>query len=143
MVPAAALGALITHWNKNWTFAEAVDRICIGMGSVLSTVALGNLAWQLIFHTVLPQLQLLLLLIIAALSAAFSVGSWASNYIINGMLWGMTRIRSVFMAFIVVLGGTLGFLLALGPAFGWSMPLGILVGVAVAVALALRMDHLV
>jgi uncharacterized membrane protein len=49
--------------------------------------------------------------------------------------------RSLFMAFIVVLGGALGFVLALGIPFDWSTPLGILVGVAVAVALVLRMDH--
>jgi hypothetical protein len=141
IIPAATLGALIVHWDKTWTFAETLDRICTGMGSVLSAVALGNLAWQLVFHAALPPLLLVLLLIMAALSAALAVGPWASNYMIDGMLWTMRRMRSFFMAVIVVLGGTLGFFLTLGTPFSWFTPLGILVGAAIAVALVLRMDH--
>jgi serine/threonine protein kinase len=140
-IPAATLGALLVHWNRNWTFAEAIDRGCIGMGGVLSAIALGNLVWQLVLHAMLPSVQLVLLLVIAALSASLTVGPWASNSMINGILWIMARMRSLFMAFIVVLGGALGFVLALGIPFDWSTPLGILVGVAVAVALVLRMDH--
>jgi len=140
-IPAATLGALIVHWNRTWTFAEAIDRGCIGMGGVLSSVALGNLVWQLVLHTVLPPVQLVLLLIIAALTATLTVGPWASNSMINGIFWIMARMRSLFMAFIVVLGGALGFVLALSIRFDWSMPLGILSGVVIAVALFLRMDH--
>ena len=112
------------------------------MGSVLSAIALGNLIWQVVFHGALPRLQFVLLLIIAALSATLTVGPWASNYMINSILWILARMRSFFMAFIVVLGGTVGFLLTLGIPFDWSRPLGILVGAVVAVALVLRMDHI-
>jgi serine/threonine protein kinase len=140
-IPAATLGALIVHWNRTWTFAETIDRSCTGMGSVLPAVALGNLFWQFVFHAALPPVQLVLLLIIAALSATLAAGPWASNYMIDGILWIMARVRSFFMAFIVVLGGTLGFALTLGIPFGWSTPLGIIFGAIVAVVLVLRMDH--
>ncbi len=141
MIPAATLGALLVHRNRTWTLAETMNRSCTGMGGVLSTVALGNLVWQFFFRATLPLVQLVLLLIIAALSATLTVGPWASNYMIDGILWIMSHARSFSMAFIVVLGGALGYALTLGIPFDWFTPLGILVGVVVAVVLVLRMDH--
>jgi hypothetical protein len=144
VIPAATLGALAVQRNKTWTFEETIDRFCTGMGSVLTTIALANLAWQFIPTTVLPEVQLFLLLTIAALSAAFGVGRGVSNYIKRGMLWIMaTWMRAFFMGFVAVLGGTLGFLLTLGTLPSGFIFLGIAVGAAVAVVLVLRMDHLV
>jgi hypothetical protein len=143
MIPAASLGALTVQWNKTWTFAQTIDRFCIGMASVLATLALESLAWSFVFHVALSPVQLVLELVIAALTASFSVSPWASNYIINALLWTMTRVRSLFMAFVVVVGGALGYLLTMGILFSWFTLFGIVVGVAVAVALVLRIDHLV
>jgi hypothetical protein len=113
------------------------------MASVLATLALESLAWSFVFHVALSPVQLVLELVIAALTASFSVSPWASNYIINALLWTLTRVRSLFMAFVVVVGGALGYLLTMGILFSWFTLFGIVVGVAVAVALVLRIDHLV
>ena len=50
--------------------------------------------------------------------------------------------HSIFMFVVVVLGGFFGYLLTVGAPLSWFMPLGILVGVAVAIVLIFRIEHL-
>jgi serine/threonine protein kinase len=142
IIPAATLGALLVYREQSATLADLLNRACTGMVTVLVGLALVKMAWLAALGAALPSLQCIVVLFVAALAATVGCHPANSARIVGGMSWAIKRMRSVAMAFSVILGAILGFALTQGAPFYWFTPLGILVGVGAAVALVLRVDAL-
>jgi hypothetical protein len=141
-VPAATLGALLVHREKTWTLRDIVDRACTGMGSALLALALVKLLWQLMLGNVAPPMQVLVLLVGVALGATVGSHPFISDSILQGTSWALTHMRMGVLALAVIAGAVAGFLLTADIALGCLTPFAILLGIGVAVALVLRVDHL-
>lgn len=142
MVPLSMLGALVVNWNRSWSFGDAINRACTGMSGSLILLALGRLLWQVTLHAAYPQAQLLAMLFVAGLGATLGTNPTLSDYMLKGLDWALLRLRFLIFAFSVIFGGILGFLLSVGFGLSLFMPVGVILGVGVATALILRVDHL-
>jgi hypothetical protein len=142
LVPAATLGSLIVYWKRTWTIHDFINRACTGMGSALALLAVVEIIWQFGVHSSLPALQFSILLFITALGATLGTTPRLSDYMLDSVGWALHHQRKVVIGAAVVVGGVLGFALTSGFALGCFTPFGILLGIAVCVALVLRIDQL-
>ncbi len=138
MVPLATLGALLV----DRPITDMINRACTGMASALLALALVKIGWQVGLHVSMAPLQLFVMLLVASLSATVGVNALVSGYIAFGVSWALARMRQVVMTLAVLVGGGLGFLLTTDVIVSWFTPCGILLGVAVLVALVWRVDQL-
>ena len=141
IVPAATLGALMVNWKETRSLAEKINRACTGMGSALAALGLVKIVWQLVLHDSLPPLQLVVMLLVTSLGATAGINPMISHSIIQGATWALTRMRKAVIAGAAIAGGLLGYFLTAGQALSCFTPFGILLGIGVAVALVLRIDH--
>ncbi len=142
LVPAATLGSLIVYWKRTWSIHDLINRACTGMGSALALLAIVEIIWQFGIHNSPPALQFSTLLFITAIGATLGTTPKLSDYILDGVGWALHHQRKVVIGAAVVVGGVLGFALTSGFALGCFTPFGILLGIAVCVALVLRIDQL-
>ncbi len=148
MIPLATLGALLATfedtWSSwsTWSSKDTINRMCTGLAMALITVGLSEFLWQNLIREA-GALQLFMLLLITALGASLGTTFRVSNWILKWVIWAMDRVRSLTIGAAVILGGCLGFALTVGVDFDWFTPSGILLGIAVAVTLILRVDHLI
>jgi serine/threonine protein kinase len=138
MVPLAALGASLVNNSPG----EWLDRICTGMGGVLLSLGVVKVIWQILLHASLAPLQLVLMLLVAAISAVIGTHATINGHLIYGISWVLARSRRFTLTLAVVMGGSLGFLLTIDAIPNWTTPIGIALGIGVGLALALRVDHL-
>lgn len=143
MIPMATLGALLVDWGKLWRGFDILDRTSTGLSVVLVALGLVESAWQSFLHGQVPPLQLMTMLLVAAIGASVGTHSTVSQLILKGVMWAMVRLRWPTIVTVVLLGGSLGFGLAIGFSFSLLTLLGLLVGMLVAAALVLRVDMLI
>jgi serine/threonine protein kinase len=143
LVPATAIGAsLVNREDTSWTFNEAINRICTGMGGTLLAITLIKLIWQFLIPINLPQLELMAILLIASVVSAIGTEPLTSDRIIYGTSWLLANMRIPIISLAALISSGLGLLLALGIATGWFALLSIFIGFGVAMALILRVDYL-
>ncbi len=142
IVPTSALGTLLVARDASWSWRELINRACTSMGSALVVLALAKLLWQATFGGSFPSMQFLLLLLVTAIGAVVGAHPVISDRILQGASWAMQHMRILVIALAVLIGGGLGYALTANVILGCFTPLGILLGIGVAVALVLRVDHL-
>ena len=146
LLPAAMLGALTVQWNGSLSFDELLARAFTSLGCTLIGVSVVEALWQFAVHAPLASLHLLLLLVVAALSAAFGAHGPPCAAIIAALsrvhaAVGRTGWLAVLL--LVPVGGALGYLLTFGFALSVFSAFGILVGVGIAVGLMEVVDLLI
>ncbi|MBV9231044.1 MAG: hypothetical protein JOZ18_17170 [Chloroflexi bacterium] len=138
----ATLGALLVSRDKTWTFRDIISYACTGMASTLLALGLLKVVWQISHVPSLPPLQLITMLLIASIGAAVGTNPMIGDYIMFGASWILARARWSSMVAGGLVGGILGYLLTVGSALSWFTPLGVLLGIGVAIALMWRVDFL-
>ncbi|MEO9059333.1 MAG: serine/threonine protein kinase [Ktedonobacteraceae bacterium] len=142
IVVAAPIGALAVNWNRRWSVQETLSRLCTGLYTTLFPLGVSELLWQTFLHNKVPPLQLFVLLLLAALSSSVCTNASVSEKIIERFLFAMEYMRRPVMIAAVLVGGFLGFILAIGfPPSGFTL-LGIAGGIGVALAFVLQLDRL-
>ena len=142
MLVASPIGALAVNWNRHWSMQETLSRLCTGLYTTLFPLTVSELLWQTFLHNKVPPLQLLVMLLLAALSSSFCTNASVSEKIIDRFLFAMEYMRRPVMIIAVLVGGFLGFILAIGfPPSGFTL-LAIAGGIGVALAFVLHLDHL-
>jgi serine/threonine protein kinase len=144
-IPAAALGALLVNWNRNWPPKEAINRTCTGMSSVLVLLALLRIVVQIASTTLFipPQAHLLLMLTAISLGATFGITRKTSDAILDGIIWILQQVnRRPASLGLGIIGGIVGYLLTVGFALSPFTMLAIVVGIAVGTALAWRANQI-
>ena len=134
MLPAATLGALTVQWNRSLSFDELLARAFTSLGCALAGVAIVEALWQFAVHAPLRPLQLLLLLVVAALSAAFGAHGPPCAAIIAALsrvYAAVGRISWLAMLLLAPVGAALGYLLTFGFPLSVFSALGIFVGMAI------------
>jgi tRNA A-37 threonylcarbamoyl transferase component Bud32 len=142
LIPATTLGAVLINKENPWTLRDMVTRSCSSMFATLLLLALVRPFWQLLVHTPITPLELIVMLLLASVAATAGTSTLISDYIIFGTSWLLSYMRRPVIILSVIIGGGLGFMLTTGSALGCFTPLAILVGVGVALALVLHVDHL-
>jgi hypothetical protein len=121
---------------------ETLNRLCTGLYTTLFPLSVSELLWQTFLHNKVPPLQLFVMLLLAALSSSFCTNASVSEKIIDRFLFAMEYMRRPVMIAAVLVGGFLGFILAIGfPPSGFTL-LGIAGGIGVALAFVLQLDRL-
>ena len=136
-VPCATLGAIVVTWKP----ADLLNRLGTGACFVLAALGLSELAWQSLVHQVPQPLHLLVMLLIAAISAAFGTHPQVSTVVIDRLILAMEYIRWIVIGTAGVAGALLGFALASGFALDWLTFLAALLSSATALALVFWVDH--
>ena len=136
-VPCATIGATVVTWKR----AELLNRLCTGACSVLVALGLSELAWQSLVHQAAQPLHLLVMLLIAAISAAFGTHPQVSTVVIDRLILAMEYIRWMVIGIVGIVGALLGFALASGFALDWLTFLAALLSSATALALVFWVDH--
>jgi len=142
MVPLATLGALLADWDSASSTQDRINRFCTGLSVTLSTLGFGTLAWQVLLRMNIPSLQLCAMLLLTAAGATIGTYPIVSEWIIDRGIWAMKLVRPLVIVVAVLLGGTMGLLLTSGTALGWFTPLGVLLGMGVALVLVSRVERL-
>ena len=142
LIPAASFGALLVYWEKNWTLKDLFNRASTGMSMTLIAVALIKTVWQVALRATQPTLQLLVLLVGAALVASVGTNPKISASLMRGTTWMLKRTSFMATALAVIIGAAAGFALTTGMAFGVLTILGVLVGIGVGITLILRAETL-
>jgi len=141
IVPATTLGALLVNRGNPWHFDGAINRFCTGITGAFLALAAFGIPLHFLLAPRLAVLQLVILLLVTAIGATISTMDTISDYINYGISWAMSRMYWPTIIAVMVLGGGLGFLLAMGLA-PWAVGVGIVTGLAVANALVWRVDYL-
>lgn len=141
--PAAALGALLLNWNRTWSLGDTINRMCTGVSTAFLALSFCELAWQLLFHTHAPTLQLFVMLLVAVFGSVLGINPQVSDRIISGTFWSLERARWLIIVAATMFGGILGFLLSVGFTQGIFTFFGILIGSLIALALVMRVDRLI
>ncbi|HTD20182.1 MAG TPA: hypothetical protein VK667_11700, partial [Ktedonobacteraceae bacterium] len=136
-VPCATIGATVATWKR----AELLNRLCIGACSVLVALGLSELAWQSLVHQATQPFHLLVMLLIAAISATFGTHPQVSAVLIDRLILALEYIRWMVIGIVGIVGALLGFALASGFALDWLTFLAALLGSATALALVFWADH--
>ena len=142
IAPAATIGALLVNRSNSWTLRDTIDRACTGMASAFIALVLVRTLWQILLKNEQPILQLVVLLLVTAIGANAGTTATVSEYMNYGMSWAMAKVYWVTIIGIIVLGGILGFLMALGLTSSWGTIIAILVGAGIGSALIYRVDYL-
>ena len=141
IVPATTLGALLVNRGNAWNVHDVINRICTGMGGAFLALAAFGIPLHFLLSQPLGVLHLVILLLVTAIGATISTMDTISDYINYGISWAMSHMYWPTIIAVIVLGGGLGFLLAMGlPA--WAIATGIVAGLAFSNALVWRVDYL-
>ncbi|MFL5629011.1 MAG: protein kinase domain-containing protein [Ktedonobacteraceae bacterium] len=140
-VPCATLGAVIVNWDRTCSHMETLNRLSTGASTVLLALGLSELAWQSLVHQAAQPLHLVVMLLVAALSATLGTHTRVSTLVIGRLSWAMTYIRWIVIGIAGVVGAMLGFALAIGFALSWPSFLAALLGCAITLALVFWVDH--
>ncbi|MBA2682332.1 MAG: hypothetical protein H0U76_28560, partial [Ktedonobacteraceae bacterium] len=146
LLPATAVGALAVQWNRSLSFDEVLARTFTSLGCTLMGTAVAEALWQFAVRPPLGTLHLLLLLVVAALSAAFGAHGPPCAAIIAALSKvhsAIKRISWLGMLLLAPVGALFGYLLTFGFALSIFSASGILVGVAITVGLMWAVDLLV
>jgi hypothetical protein len=146
LLPVAMVGALTVQWNRSLSFDELLARNFTSLACTLIGVSGVEALWQFAVRPPLGALHLLLLLVVAALSAAFGAHGPPCAAIIAALsrVHAMVkRIGWLAMLLLAPVGALFGYLLTFGFALSIFSASGILVGVAIAVGLMWVVDLLV
>lgn len=146
LLPAATVGALTVQWNRSLSFDELLARTFTSLSCTLIGVSGVEALWQFAVRPPLGTLHLLLLLVVAALSATFGAHGPPCAAIIAALskVHAMVkRIGWLAMLLLAPVGALFGYLLTFGFALSVFSASGILVGVATAVGLMWVVDLLV
>jgi serine/threonine protein kinase len=136
-VPCATIGATVVTLER----AELLNRLCTGACFVLVALGLSELAWQSLVHQAAQPLHLLIMLLIAAISAAFGTHPQVSTVVIDRLILAMEYIRWIVIGIAGIVGASLGFALASGFALDWLTFLAALLSSATVLALVFWVDH--
>lgn len=142
MVPMATVGVALVNWLSSWRERETINGLSSSLAIGLGALALCEAGWQNLFGAGAPVLHLLVMLIVTALATTVGSLPRVSNGLINGVLWGMRRVRWLMIALAMLLGGALGFALTNNLGIGCFTPFGVLLGIGVGAVLILRVDRL-
>ena len=134
MIPASTLGALLIGWSRK----NIINRFCSGLVLTLVVSSIGELAWQSA-HLHIPGLELFTMLLLNAVAAFFGINETVSRRIFASLTWAMSKLRWVIIVALILAGGFFGFVLT----SGFTTLYGILLGIAVAIILMLRVDRLI
>lgn len=145
IIPAATLGALMINWNSSWPLKETLNRACTGMGASLPALALIKIIFLLARLPIPPAVSLLIMLLVAAISATAGITRQVSDSMLDGLIWLLQSLNRRYAAIgVSVLGGILGYILTIGlAALSPLTLLAILVGAGVGLALADRVNKLI
>ena len=146
LLPAATIGALTVQWTRSLSFDELLARTFTSLGCTLMGVSVAEALWQFAVRPPLGTLHLLLLLVVAALSAALGAHGPPCAAIIAALSKihaTIKRISWLGMLLLAPVGALFGYLLTFGFALSAFSALGILVGVAIAAGLMWAVDLLV
>ncbi len=142
IAPAATVGALLVNQSIPWTLRDTIDRACTGMASGFIVLVPVRILWHLTLNNQQPILQLIIILLVAAIGASAGTTATVSEYINYGISWAMAKFNWITIIFIIILGGILGFLLTPGLTSIWGIIIAILVGMGIGGALLWRVDYL-
>jgi serine/threonine protein kinase len=138
MVPCAALGAVIGARGEHAQDGVAtLNSLCTGASAALLGLALGEFAWQGLAHLPSSPLQLLVMLLLAALCATFGAQTQVSTLVIERLCLALRYIRWLVTGTAAVVGALAGLALTTGFSPGWAAFLAALLGIALALALVL------
>ena len=141
MLPMAVLGALVINWKRTWGKEETSNRFCTGLCTALLALSISEFAWQTFLPLHAPALQLMIMLLIAALTSTVGTHPQISRRIIALVQWATSYARWVVIALAMAVGGGLGFMLAAGLPVIFLAPLSTVVGGGIVAALAWWVDH--
>lgn len=144
IIPFTVLGALIVHRNASWLDQDTIDKLVIGMTSVLGVLALLNLGWQLILGGAPGWLHLICMLVAGALGAACGT---TNTFRRHGLSWteillhhsGQRRWPAMVIA--SLLCGLMGYFLTVGPLPVYMLFFGIPAGILIACSLVWQVDR--
>jgi serine/threonine protein kinase len=136
-VPLAAIGALAA----NWSWHDALDRLCTGLGASLIALGLGEVLWQTLLQTTLPPLQVFVMLLLAAIGATIGTYPVLSRKMFSWLMLGLNFVQWLAIAAAIGAGGLLGYCLTLGFPLSPFTLIGIVPGMVVAAVLVLRADY--
>jgi len=142
LVPIATLGITLTNWFTFWKNRETISKVSTSLIIGLIALALCYALLQNLLGSVAPIVQLVVVLLVTSLAATIGTQDRVSAALINGVLWGLHRLRGLMIALVILLGGALGFELINNFAFGCFTPFGVLLGVVAGALLVLRANHL-
>jgi hypothetical protein len=140
-LPMAVLGALVINWKRTWGKEETSNRLCTGLCTALLALSISEFAWQTFLRLHAPALQLMIMLLIAALASTVGTHPQISKQIIERVKWATSYVRWVVIALAMAVGGGLGFMLAAGLPLTFLTPLSMVVGSGIVASLALWVDH--
>ncbi len=138
LLPAATLGALTVQWNNSLSFDELLARAFTSLGCALMGVSVVEALWQFAVRAPLGTLHILLLLVVAAFSAAVGAHGPPCAAIITALSKVYVAVRRIgWMAMLLLapVGVLLGYLLTFGFALSVFYAFGILAGVSIATGL--------
>ncbi len=145
MLPAAMLGALTVQWSSSFSFDELLARSSTSLFCTLVGVSVIEAAWQFAVHAHPGPLQLLFILTVAALFAAFGAYGPPCASAIAALSRVHAAVGGVGWRAIVLfapVGAIFGYLLTFGFDPGIFTALGILVGAGIAGSLMWVVDYL-
>ena len=142
IVPAATLGALVVNWGQTSSYQDIISRLCTGLSTALVVLGAVELVWQYFIRLNAPPLQLLVMLLVAAIGATVGTQSEVSDQVMERVTLAMEYVRWLAIAGAVVVGSVLGFALTIGFPLSLFTPLAILAGCGIALALVMWGDHL-
>ena len=133
-IPAATAGALIVNRISAWPWKEIVNRASTGMVATLAALGVIQLVCGIIQVPLLlpPVAYLVIMLLIAALSATIGITRSISDAIIDGAIWTLSHLnRKGVLIGATVVGGMLGACLSTGFPFTSFSWLSVLIGLGV------------
>jgi hypothetical protein len=142
IVPAATLGALVVNWGRPSSYQDIISRICTGLSTTLLVLGAVELVWQYFMRLNAPLLQLLVMLLVAAIGGTVGTQPMVSAQVMERLTLTLEYVRKLVIAALVVFGGILGFVLTIGFPITLFTFLSILAGCAIAAILVLWGDHL-
>jgi len=137
MLPMAVLGALVINWKRTWGKKERSNGLCTGLCTALLALSVSEFAWQTFLRLYAPALQLMIMLLIAALASTVGTHPQISKRIIALVQWATGYARWVVIALAMAVGGGLGFMLTAGLPLTFLTPLSMVVGSGIVASLAL------
>jgi serine/threonine protein kinase len=142
LVPATTLGSLLVNRDDTWDFREKINHACTGMLCSLTSLALVKLLWQVFPQARFAPLEMVVMLVISSLGATIGTYPFISEYIVFGTSWLLAHLRWAVITIAALLGGLFGLFLTISVNLGCFTVFSIIIGAGVAIALVLRVDHL-
>jgi serine/threonine protein kinase len=139
--PFAALGAALFGREGAPDFREMLNHFCTALNLSLASLVGGVVLWHYLPPGI-PWVEVMVLLLLAAIAATVGANPFISERIMRGVTWLLRRATTFIIGSFGLIGGLLGFALTVGLSPNLFIPLSIVLGVASGLALALRADYL-